>query len=62
MRAPVSVVIPTLNAEAELGPCLAALGPGLQAGLLRELVISDGGSTDGTRAIAEAADAPHVKE
>ena len=57
MRAPVSVVIPTLNAEAELGPCLAALGPGLQAGLLRELVISDGGSTDGTRAIAEAAGA-----
>lgn len=57
MRAPVSVVIPTLNAEAVLGPCLAALGEGLQAGLLRELVISDGGSTDATREIAEAAGA-----
>ncbi len=57
MRAPVSVVIPTLNAEAELGPCLARLGEGLEAGILRELVISDGGSTDATRTIAEAAGA-----
>jgi len=57
MRAPVSVVIPTLNAEAELGPCLAALGEGLKAGILRELVISDGGSRDATREIAGAAGA-----
>lgn len=57
MRAPVSVVIPTLNAEAVLGPCLASLGAGLKAGILRELVISDGGSTDATRDIAEAAGA-----
>ncbi|HCQ64690.1 MAG TPA: glycosyl transferase [Rhodobacteraceae bacterium] len=57
MRAPVSVVIPTLNAEAALGPCLASLGEGLKAGLLRELVISDGGSDDATREIAEAAGA-----
>ena len=60
MRAPVSVVIPTLNAAAELGPCLAALTPGLEAGLIRELVISDGGSTDATRTIAEAAGATWV--
>ncbi len=57
MRAPVSVVIPTLNAEAELGPCLATLGEGLRAGILRELVISDGGSVDATQEIAEAAGA-----
>lgn len=57
MRAPVSVVIPTLNAAPGLGPCLASLGEGLRAGLLRELVISDGGSTDATREIAEAAGA-----
>ncbi|MCB1338959.1 MAG: TIGR04283 family arsenosugar biosynthesis glycosyltransferase [Maritimibacter sp.] len=57
MRAPVSVVIPTLDAAADLGPCLAALGEGLQAGLLRELVISDGGSTDATRAVADEAGA-----
>lgn len=57
MRAPVSVVIPTLDAATVLGPCLASLGAGLKAGILRELVISDGGSTDATRAIAEAAGA-----
>lgn len=61
MRAPVSVVIPTLNAAGDLGPCLAALGEGLQAGLIRELVISDGGSTDATRSIAEAAGAIWVE-
>lgn len=57
MRAPISVVIPTLNAAIELPAVLAALAEGLEAGLIRELVISDGGSTDGTRAIAEAAGA-----
>jgi len=61
MRAPISVVIPTLNAAAELGPCLATLGEGLRAGILRELVISDGGSTDATRDIAEAAGALWVE-
>ena len=55
MRAPISIVIPTLNAAAELGPCLAALTEGLQAGLIRELIVSDGGSADGTVALAEAA-------
>lgn len=57
MRAPISIVIPTLNAAAELGPCLAALTEGLQAGLIRELIVSDGGSADGTLALAEAAGA-----
>lgn len=57
MRAPISIVIPTLNAAAELGPCLAALTEGLQAGLIRELIVSDGGSADGTQALAEAAGA-----
>lgn len=57
MRAPISVVIPTLNAADHLPVCLAALGEGLQAGLIRELVVSDGGSQDSTRAIAEAAGA-----
>lgn len=57
MRAPVSVIIPTLNAEDELPGCLTALGEGLVLGLIRELVVSDGGSTDATRRIAEAAGA-----
>lgn len=54
MRAPISVVIPTLNAAGRLGPCLAALTEGLMAGLIAEVVITDGGSED---AIAELADA-----
>ncbi|WP_299670555.1 TIGR04283 family arsenosugar biosynthesis glycosyltransferase [uncultured Roseobacter sp.] len=54
MRAPISVVIPTLNAEAQLGGCLAALVPGLEAGLIRELIVSDGESEDATVAVARA--------
>lgn len=54
MRAPVSVVIPTLDAAERLGPCVAALGEGLMAGVVRELVIADGGSADGIAALAEA--------
>jgi len=55
MRAPVSIVIPTLDAVGELPATLGALAEGLEAGLIRELVISDGGSGDGTLAVAEAA-------
>ena len=54
MRAPISVVIPTLNAEAPLTGCLTALMEGLEAGLIRELIISDGGSTDMTLTLADA--------
>lgn len=57
MRAPVSVIIPTLNAADGLPSCLAALTEGREAGLIRELVISDGGSGDATRALAQAAGA-----
>lgn len=53
MRAPISVIIPTLNAERHLGACLAALMPGLEAGLIRELIVSDGGSEDATVALAK---------
>lgn len=54
MRAPISIVIPTLNAEATLPTCLTALMEGLDAGLIRELIVSDGGSADATGAIAQA--------
>lgn len=57
MRAPISVVIPTLNAGEGLVDCLSALGEGLNAGLLRELIITDGGSTDDTLTIADEAGA-----
>lgn len=53
MRAALSVIIPTLNAEKQLPGCLAALMEGLEAGLVRELVISDGGSEDATLRIAD---------
>jgi len=57
MRAPLSIIIPTLNAGDDLVLTLGALGPGLQAGLIREVIISDGGSGDATRAIADSAGA-----
>ena len=57
MRAKLSVVIPTLNAAEALPGCLGALMEGVEAGLIRELVISDGGSTDATLAIADEAGA-----
>ena len=54
MPAPLSVVIPTLNAAAGLPGAAAALMPGVEAGLIRELVVSDGGSQDATVEIAGA--------
>jgi rSAM/selenodomain-associated transferase 2 len=61
MRAPISVIIPTLNAQAGLPACLSALGEGLNEGLIRELILSDGGSTDETLRIAESAGAELVQ-
>ena len=57
MRAKLSVVMPTWNAAQGLARSLPALAEGLDAGLIRELVISDGGSTDATLRIAEEAGA-----
>lgn len=57
MRAPVSVVMAVTNAETVLPLQLAALGEALAEGLIRELILVDGGSTDGTRRIADAAGA-----
>lgn len=57
MGAEVSVVVPTLDAEGSLPGCLTALMEGLTAGLIRELVISDGGSKDATLRIADEAGA-----
>ena len=53
--APLSVIIPTLDAAASLPATLAAL---VEArALIREITVSDGGSHDATLAIAEAAGA-----
>jgi rSAM/selenodomain-associated transferase 2 len=51
----ISVVIPTLNAEPKLAHTLAALVPAVVEGIVQEAIVVDGGSTDETRAIAEAA-------
>ena len=59
-RAPISVVVPTLNAAAAIGPCLAALSSGLSAGLIRELILADGGSGDGIEGVSDAAGAKLV--
>ncbi len=55
MRAPLSIIIPTLNAAASLPEALHALIEGLEADLLREVILSDGGSTDGTQPLGEEA-------
>ncbi|MCR9085307.1 MAG: TIGR04283 family arsenosugar biosynthesis glycosyltransferase [Rhodobacteraceae bacterium] len=52
MPAPLSVVIPTLNAAETLLGCLEALFEGLFDGLIQEVIVSDGGSDDATCAIA----------
>ncbi|HUS55933.1 MAG TPA: TIGR04283 family arsenosugar biosynthesis glycosyltransferase [Thermohalobaculum sp.] len=54
MMAPLSVVIPTLQAADRIGPCLGALGEALMEGVIHEVIIADGGSTDGIADIAEA--------
>ena len=48
MSAPISVIIPTLNAAEEVDATLNALIPGLQENLIKEVIIVDGGSTDTT--------------
>lgn len=53
----ISVVIPTLNAEAGLAAALTALIPAVVEGIVREVIIVDGGSRDRTRVIAEASGA-----
>ncbi|MDH5798984.1 MAG: TIGR04283 family arsenosugar biosynthesis glycosyltransferase [Paracoccaceae bacterium] len=61
MRAPLSVVIPTLNSETFLPDTLLSLMEGLSAGLIREVIVTDGGSTDATNRIAEDAGAIIIK-
>jgi rSAM/selenodomain-associated transferase 2 len=51
----ISVIIPTLNAECTLGPTLAALVPAVVGGLVQEAILVDGGSSDETCLIADAA-------
>ena len=50
-----SVIIPTLNCERALALTLAMLVPGAVSGMVREVVLADGGSTDATLEVADAA-------
>ncbi len=50
--APLSIVIPTLNAMPRLADCLATLVAGLSAGLIRDVVVVDAGSVDQSAALA----------
>ena len=52
MPAPFSIIIPTLNSETELCETLRSLFEGIENNLITELIISDGGSTDNTKKIA----------
>lgn len=50
-----SVIIPTNDSERTLVQTLAALVPGATAGLVREVIVADGGSRDGTATVADIA-------
>jgi len=51
----ISVVIATHESEVLLVPTLAALVPGALAGIVREVIVADGGSTDATARVADVA-------
>ena len=61
MPAPISIIIPTLNSETDLRETLGALFEGIENNLIRELIISDGGSIDKTKLIASEVGAIFVK-
>jgi glycosyltransferase involved in cell wall biosynthesis len=57
----ISVVIATFNDEATLGQTLASLVTAAVDGLVREVILADGGSTDATLAIGDDAGAAVVR-
>jgi glycosyltransferase involved in cell wall biosynthesis len=50
-----SIVIATHDSERALVPTLAALVPGATAGIVREVIVADGGSRDKTEEVADIA-------
>lgn len=51
----ISVILPTRNDELALAHALAALVPAAADGLVREVIVADRGSSDGTLQVADAA-------
>jgi len=56
-----SVIVPTLNSERLLVPTLAALVSGATEGLIREVLLADGGSQDDTAVVADVAGCEFLK-
>ena len=54
MRAAISVIVTTRNAERHLPDLAPLIYEAVQEGILRELIFADAGSTDATAEIAEA--------
>lgn len=50
-----SIILATRDSERALVPTLAALVPGATAGIVREVIITDGGSRDRTQDVADIA-------
>jgi glycosyltransferase involved in cell wall biosynthesis len=55
MAGVISIIIPTLNAARRLPRALEPLVDGMTEGLVKEVIVADGGSHDETLEIAEAA-------
>ena len=53
----ISVIVPTWNAAHVLPRCFESLISGVVSGLVRDVIVADGGSSDETLAIADAAGA-----
>ncbi len=51
----ISVIIPTRNSETDLVHALSALVPAAAEGIIREVIVVDGGSSDNTDQVADAA-------
>lgn len=61
MKPPLSVVMPTLNSARGLGRAMESLSEGISASLVREVLVSDGGSEDETEDLARALGARFIR-
>jgi glycosyltransferase involved in cell wall biosynthesis len=57
----ITAIFPTLDSQRALVPALSALVPGSAAGLVREVILADGGSRDDTEKIADIAGCHFLK-